>query len=80
MDEKRLGPLRVDSGESRDPELTQTSSTTSLAKIDKGNEAVLFDIDAAGISNNRAKLKLAPDGHVRLVLLCNLERLYRLMT
>lgn len=48
-----------------DVELSLTSSTVDASKIDRGNEAVLLDISAAGISSSRADVKLAPDGHVR---------------
>lgn len=32
--------------------------------IDKGNEAVLLDVGAAGIGSDGTRLKLAKDGHV----------------
>lgn len=64
MAEKPTPAMAIDNSTPVDLELSLSSSTIDATKIDRGNEAVLLDISAAGISNSRANIKLAPDGHV----------------
>ena len=64
MDEKINYTSQVENVERNELELTESGSGGAQA-IDKGNEAVLLDISAAGISKIHAHVKLAKDGHVR---------------
>lgn len=63
MDEKDTYNSHVEHLEKDDTELSRSPSG-GVKTIDQGNEAVLFDISAAGISIERAHVKLATDGHV----------------